>query len=181
MNICIYWLLPPHSLTLWTDIMELFTLSISLFFDFNSFFLFLLLFYFIYYFNDKKRFSIFRNWIFSSYFRYSTVLAEEVISSEKVYEGSTVVTALNEDCSEINTTFWKLRNYPLIKSNFTNTYWSNFTPNIPNNISHAISISNDVTSCGSVFAITLKKLKPSPQKNLSKGCKLWVQWLEDEW
>jgi hypothetical protein len=58
-----------------------------------------------------------------------------------------------------------LCNYALIKRNYTNIHGNNFTPSIPNEVSHAIWISSDVASCGFAFEITLKKAHPSPQRN----------------
>ena len=77
-NICIYWFLSLHFLPLWnwnTSIGAVYTFD-SLFFGIISVFLLLLLFYVIKIFSDKQRFPIFRKWIFSWYFRYSTVLTK---------------------------------------------------------------------------------------------------------
>jgi hypothetical protein len=65
-----------------TEIMELFTLSISLFFEVNSFLLLLLLLYVIKFFSDKRDFQFFKLNIFSvfSVLDWSFKIAEEVIS-----------------------------------------------------------------------------------------------------
>jgi len=98
-----------------TEILELFTLSISVLFEFNSVLFLLLLFYVIYFISDKKRFLCFSK--LNIFFIFSLLgscykIAEEVISTEKVYEWSTVVKALIEGSSEISSSFWELRNYP---------------------------------------------------------------------
>jgi len=81
-----------------------------------------------------------------SFLDLSYKIVEELISSEKVYEGSTVVRALNVGSSEISTIFWKLRVYPLIKGTYTKTHWRK-----PNDLNYSISISSDVTTAAYFF------------------------------